>query len=1664
MVATQYPEELRLAHTPSHHLQGNTQSQQNLHRVLPQTESQPGLVMAQQLEISTQNVSSNFGPKSNTNKGLWQRQHPNSACQAHVSSAARKDDSLGITTETFSFQHQCSLTKNKKTTSLLHALMEKNIPDRKSTFSTYSSLSHQTTAQLEVRTTDNFAGGSNSKGPPVRGSLASFNVERKRIQNTNDGGRQSGPHQHHVSASFFSSKPSKDDVSPAEDIECFNRRTLAFVTEKIELYQKTQPVKRDGQTSSTIVASSPTAVAAQAVGEHISKSCKENAHPTPESKEAGDCETSVSKKHSTEYPQIVREVAATSKRNEDESPHTATTVPGVTLDEPAEKRHTSKLDCNSSQEKSESLWLDINKAVDVMDQLPGVSGASKHTTEDQLARSIEPVDGVRLNHVHGVANVLEKLQTKLVPKKITFEPLSCNDHPQQHNENIEIAPQSSSDYVRGVITHSKLNLSIDIIQINDDLSVSTSQSEQLGNRGKWDFLSEGAGSVYSQADLSMSLNGSKVQERTGRLAGMNEEVFAINTVKNPEYEDISDDSQTQAVGEEAFAKKVLKTDYEDISDDGDTSQPATKLCYTHFEELSVPPRFEDIKYENISEDENSVSENVAERKPSLLFSSQVTKLTSEQMLCSDRQGLAQMKQENIPRDELTEKPVSPKTVLSDKAHCSSHSVCNDSDDGKKSVLCSSALLKIDNEFDEDSDDDWIVIPITISGLRYEPESEDQEGLEKVQLDDDEQEITEIQCNREQPLWPGPKPEATCPFSKMEVFETVDSFEQATEIHIIDKFEVPSCWSAPEHEVDYDGEPHVPQKRMGQYPESEDTCDTEDSCDYPSESQLNHMTVCEPFSKQSPTPPNPPPNVTVQETEGEQDKVTNGQTLNLNTIKERLHKIIQATRNIKQKTNGQSISSKTDTPSLESDSDGERDQRRRKKVKRKRRTRLSSDSSESKAELESAQHETEKHNTLNKGPIVIGSDLEDKINRSRKKRARRRLYSSTSEDRGDQTSIDQAAPQQQSTHHDEEMRETIQELCSDQQIETDADSESIQHITDRHKILNGPIILGSDSEDESNQNCKKEAKRRRLSLSSSMYKSDPTCIDQLQPQQQSKLHDEEFEGASSSKADSEPAQLKADIQKISTQENVIILSSDSDDDSDITYEKQNKARLVTSELADCHDTSVEQIIPSPEAIESKTAEVKRKETTLPPANSSLQQHLSNLHATQKNKTKQNMCSDLTQRGSGQQMKAKNNFENVHPKSNRQSVSEESERLTDADKELRRKHRCKRAAHKKRILSSSSEDSSSDTFCATEEILSPEPKDYRCVTATKKPENNRPSSEDSSKRQHQSMNRGTDFVRGSNPLLPRPLVSNSDQLNCRLKLQSSNVREKTMQYLNKSKKVQATVAKRPSVLRQFSLPNHLGLSTSNSITTSTCGPPTEARRSSVSPSGLPLSGMSREASTSAYLPRSKQSTSPPGQHLTSAKAQRSRSHSGPSTSNQLCSPTEGSSYSIPQPTRTKIMKDWEKSFPNKGERRRKKMRSGVRDNLGTTNDDSSREVRPGPSPSVLSGTARLVPSRSDFLRDARPGLSYLDPAMESRPGTGCFDSSREARPESMGRKRRARQRKKSPENTAPLMKKTRDYYMQLPKPARKPARKQSCLVGGNYKWRERTKGPFREGKQS
>ncbi|XP_028255321.1 uncharacterized protein LOC114431857 isoform X2 [Parambassis ranga] len=131
------------------------------------------------------------------------------------------------------------------------------------------------------------------------------------------------------------------------------------------------------------------------------------------------------------------------------------------------------------------------------------------------------------------------------------------------------------------------------------------------------------------------------------------------------------------------------------------------------------------------------------------------------------------------------------------------------------VMCADVL-------DEDQTDDWLVIPLVISEIKFESGDEDQKDQEVVELVKDGEERRPSGPVLPKPRFPAPNPAPVSSlFCPIEEYDTIESFKQANISQYLKRD------LAQESSIACD---------------PEDSCETEDSSDYSDDSEHNYLTV------------------------------------------------------------------------------------------------------------------------------------------------------------------------------------------------------------------------------------------------------------------------------------------------------------------------------------------------------------------------------------------------------------------------------------------------------------------------------------------------------------------------------------------------------------------------------------------------------------------------------------------------------------------------------------------------------------------------------------------------------------------------------------------------------------------------------------------------------
>ncbi|XP_049422990.1 uncharacterized protein LOC125882977 [Epinephelus fuscoguttatus] len=1547
MVATQYPGELRVAHTPDKLQPGYAQSQQNFQELHHHQESQ-----ANKVSTGLQHLS-----PTDSKYTSWNSHHQ----------ISREDNAEFHTSEQCSSYFGTLVNENSVRQSvynggkLLTALLKGNDSDSKYS-TTSSSSSKETNANSEVITITNLSDGRHCKAQQVKGS--SLKCGWTRTQNLdNSGGTPLTPHQQQVMFPSPSSQSSTENVHPVgktkpptdDDILDFVHKSIAeyqtILTQKNRKYEHSNkdsdrvyspqpdsimpkvdsvdhltttsaPDKEDveWQSLNCAVTEQYTAAVGQELEEDSSKGSKTNAEFIKRVEETGDCATSASERHSTgklasavesskcaakiepvesasgeeafsmntvkkllyediqpatkppnpkhvevsfparsenpmyedvsedesqqmediaEYQQIMREVAFTCTKNEDESRVVLTSMPGMTQDDLTEKQTSLMLNCSMSQEQNNSLWSN-SKDLDTRVEVP--NDRERYMPERQSG-ALKLVEAEGLDSVQSITDISEDLQTKstsVAPKNKTFQSTSLSKNLIANTKKKKSIDDQQHCGVtsKKATAHSKLNSSLDKTQ--NVVSIPINHSEWLSTQTSCEDLEEDTGCVDSQTDLSMSLSEAKKHAPPYESEG--EEAFSTDTVKNPLYEDISDN---------------------------DMPQLDTKLPNLEHWEVSSLACSENPIYEYISEDESQQTEYISGERssPTQAPEPNVKQSPFENEAYGLVQGQALMTTDIISDEELIpKKQVSPEIEALIVAQQYSKTdpgfegrLCPKYDSEQQenhSISCSPYPILKDGEVtDDEMDDDWLIIPIVVSDLNFEAHEQDQDSPQENVLDVWEMGEQERQCDTSPTHWPSPNPQASA-FSPLEVYDTLATLQQKTAMEIKTVVELPLRRSTPEREMDSEGEPLTPQSRR----ESVDSCETEDSLDYSPELERNFMTVSKKlFESSAPLPLET--DVVVSAKEGVSSELTNTQKVQTSCFNkfsslQRL-KVKAASKRVHPKTNGKKISKKDEI-------------------------------------------------------FISGSDSEDECGQYCKKKAKRKRFFSSSSD---------------------------------------------------------------DSEDAGNSWCETVEKFQNNSLPSR----------DLPAQQHQSIHDSSCAGLLYSteecvqmigtKAPSEHVQHNG--QNVSKEEIITIHDTDSEDDSYQNYKKTSRKSYFSSGL-DSDDNSCVEETRKTSRTEDSECETAEEETQLSLTDSALSQHPSKLYVTQYEEAMQDACSDVSHsvKKSGQLIEAKGEHEHVQNTTNRQRTLKRRVTFCDSDKVVKKSCFSQKKANTQDLLLSESEDIGDDLVSAKNRT-STETVGHLCRTGNAQPHKNRLSSKDSPEKQRQSADKESNSTLDPNHLIPHFLLVKPSQPAERIHKQDEkgtlppktstvfskkpDICEKNKPHLYRNKQgrfvpkpqpendkhhakehnIQAKVPKSRTVSRQLPLPSQDSPSTSLRSLPSTSGQLSEARQRFAYSRNMSLPG---ETTSSSSATSSKQSSSIPTQHLSSPKLH--RSHSTPSTLNP-CTNTKGPSFSE-KSLRERLVKGWKEGYTpvHFRTRRNGKTSLGMKEDLRTLNN-SLREARPVPS---------------------------------------------------------------------------------------------------------------------
>ncbi|XP_030006491.1 uncharacterized protein LOC115430556 isoform X2 [Sphaeramia orbicularis] len=532
------------------------------------------------------------------------------------------------------------------------------------------------------------------------------------------------------------------------------------------------------------------------------------AHPefAVKSDMADSCGTSAPEQHPTEYQQIMQKVAGSLTKNEDEVPIVLTTWSGMTMDELAENHPGSTLNCSSSEEEYKTQWLNTNSNLDSIDQVPGVSWSLLSENK----RGAVPKAKAEVGQVDCDPSMDLPFKSS---RPLAFKVVS---------EDVTAGKMKNTEDQHQLIHHSgsKFKSQADKIQICNAKSLleqSGDHSNQKHLKGEQDSVCLGFALFESKAERQEPLPESKVED----------------FCKNPQYEDISDEDQPRMVAQ------VAKTIHEGSN-------------------ILVGCR--DPQYEDISEDDNSQNRNFDLDIEMAESNSAQSPLENEDL--RHKQGQAEMKSDNISIEDHS--PELPDDV---QKCCCPYYI--ETEHGFESMLCPNCERHLERQKDQpiicsslsdqknedadgqnsdsESDDDFIVIPLIVSNLKFESEDQIHKNKDIIVLSDDESSETDGEGRQAGPCstrydssHPASVPQAA---NRIEIYETLKSYlrEQnlersydclAANSDVVSDKITSECEMSSTGSVPY---PTVPS-------ETEGTSETEDSCNYSSDPESNYLTV------------------------------------------------------------------------------------------------------------------------------------------------------------------------------------------------------------------------------------------------------------------------------------------------------------------------------------------------------------------------------------------------------------------------------------------------------------------------------------------------------------------------------------------------------------------------------------------------------------------------------------------------------------------------------------------------------------------------------------------------------------------------------------------------------------------------------------------------------
>lgn len=527
-----------------------------------------------------------------------------------------------------------------------------------------------------------------------------------------------------------------------------------------------------------------------------------------------------SAKHSPEYVRIMQDAAAICSKNEDESPVVITSLSGTTLDELIMKNPNLTLNCTSSKIEFKSQWRNVESQE--MGKRPDL-GSSEVMKEMVQNTMKEVASRPKLTEFSKV--------TSFEPPPVSLAFNTVNQPPKAKEMPFGGQQQctAGSDYLTA--------------HANQESNINICEGKSLPLRPSEGLMQELTG---QQPIEELKTQPKEIQAGLGKVETLRPDCMAesLSLPKDSQYDAVTYDEEKSLTA--LPSKRDLSSHYEDISDDerqkvtvemtqqvsnnvnacsnANTELEQESSCMTQCPNIDTSTEYEDIsddespvlwkmsKGKKIAEPIKHMSDANAEEKRA------VTDLPKQRLEMQLKCSCPYF----IETEEGFEETLCPKCVKESTLE----KVENQSEAGKDESFASfdpQSNVDSDNQQDlYESDDDWLVTPLTASDVKLVPE---------IVLDDFES--GKVNKDVQNPEQCG---ESNLPcFQKIQEFDTLESFRQVKLKGFNKTF--PSGSASPFLASDKTTSEHESARCA-----ESDSCGTDDNCDYPSQPKHNYLSV------------------------------------------------------------------------------------------------------------------------------------------------------------------------------------------------------------------------------------------------------------------------------------------------------------------------------------------------------------------------------------------------------------------------------------------------------------------------------------------------------------------------------------------------------------------------------------------------------------------------------------------------------------------------------------------------------------------------------------------------------------------------------------------------------------------------------------------------------